>query len=457
MNDESIDAFQLGYAPSVSGFVEEFLVKKGFHQQFLVKTGILSLQKDNSVTDRFKGRVIFPIRNHLGKPIAFGGRTITGQDPKYLNSSESELFNKSRILYNFDLAKKHIRKESEAILLEGQMDVIAAYQAGVRNVVATLGTALTESQAKLLKRYVDTVIICYDSDHAGIEATYRAAVLLKKIGCGVKIANLQHNMDPDAFIKEFGGDAFKNEVIKASDTFMTFYMRYMKKDFNLSVEGDRIQYIKKILNQIATIESSIEREHYTRDLSNEFKLSIQAMTDEINTIREKSHFLEDKRKKNRYTKKKRPDSIQHKLLPAFQNAERRLIAYMLQDRSIADKVQEELEVNFNIEAHKIIVTHLYAFYEEDQPADISLFIDRISDEKLKQLVIEIAMLPTNEEISEQELTDYIHIIRTQLGTTTSIEALKEQQKLAEQQNNPIKAAEIAMQIIDIQKQLKQTK
>src|SRR5699024_5846232 len=194
IRDETIDVFQLGFAPNVKDFTAEFLAKKGFHRQELVKAGLLSIQEDNSVTDRFRGRVIFPIRNHLGKTIAFAGRSMTNHDPKYLNSPEYELFQKGKMLYNFDLAKKHIRKKNEAVLFEGYMDVISAWQAGVKNGVATMGTSLTEFQARLLRRYVDTIILCYDADRAGQDATYKAAKLLRQAGCRVKVANLKDNL-----------------------------------------------------------------------------------------------------------------------------------------------------------------------------------------------------------------------------------------------------------------------
>src|SRR5690625_174498 len=219
INDESIDQFELGFAPVVKGFTAEFLEGKGFHQQLLIKAGLLNLLDDNSVADRFAGRVIFPIRNHLGKTVAFGGRAIAGQQPKYINSSESELFQKNRLLFNFDLAKRQIRKENEVILFEGQMDVISAYQAGVKNVVATLGTSLTDNQAKLLKRYVDTVILCYDGDQAGINASFKAANMLRQVGCVVKITNLEKDTDPDSYINEFGAESFKKNIIRASDTY----------------------------------------------------------------------------------------------------------------------------------------------------------------------------------------------------------------------------------------------
>lgn len=458
ISDETIGIFQLGFAPNAKDFTAEFLQKKGFHKQVLVKAGLLSLQDDNSVSDRFRGRVTFPIRNHLGKTIGFGGRTISAdREPKYLNSSESELFQKGRLLYNFDLAKKQIRKQSEAVLFEGYMDVISAYQAGIKNAVATLGTTITEIQAKLLRRYVDTVILCYDADKAGVEATYKAAVLLQKVGCYVKVANLKEDMDPDNFIREYGSNAFKEQVIKRSSTFMSFYMHYHKKSYNMALEGDRINYIEDILKQLAMIESSVEREYYLKELRNEHDVSMESLMEEVQVHRQKMGINKDKREKNRYTSREVSFRQTRKLLPAFHNAERQLIAYMLQDISITDKVQEELGASFNVDEHKIVVTHLYAYYEEGHQANISMFIDLLNDDKLKQLVTEIAMIPVLENISDKEINDYIWVIRAENSNTDSIKALKEEQRLADQQKDPIKAAKIAMQIIELQKQLKNTK
>src|SRR5699024_11192472 len=166
--------------PIYTKFTVEFLQEKGFHQQALVKLGLLSRTTEGDLSDPFRGRIIFPIKNHLGKTVAFGGRATGEIKPKYLNSPENELFHKGNILYNFHLAKREIRKQSEVVVFEGYMDVIAAHQAGIRNCIATLGTALTEHQARLLKRYVDTVILSYDGDDAGIEASFQAAQLLKK-------------------------------------------------------------------------------------------------------------------------------------------------------------------------------------------------------------------------------------------------------------------------------------
>lgn len=457
IDDDTIEQFQLGYAPNVKDFTLEFLEKKGYHRQFLVKAGILTLQDDNNVTDRFRGRVVFPIRNHIGKTIAFSGRSLLGQNPKYLNSSESPIFHKGRILFNFDLAKKHIRRQHEVILFEGQMDVITAYQEGIRNVVATLGTTITESQAKLLNRYAETVIICYDADHAGVEASYKAASLLRSIGCKVKISQLKNNLDPDTFIKEHGADAFMDQIIKASDTFITFYMRYLKKDFNLSIEGDRLQYIKSVLKLLATMNSSVEQEYYLKDISNEFHLSMDTLKKELSTLQQDNKHQKDKYNKNRYNSKTREIHSNNKLLPAFHNAERHLIAHMLNDQHISHRVQKEIGINFNVEAHKIITTHLYAFYEEYLESNISKFIETIPEDSLKELVTEIAMIPIQLEISNQEIDDYLRVIHNHSNNITSINEYRQQQKIAEQENDPIKAAEIAMRIIELQKNLKHSK
>src|SRR5690625_2276815 len=142
MDEDTIDQFELGISPENSEFTVTFLEQKGFHQQLLIKAGLLSLRDNNELIDPFQGRVIFPIKNHLGRTVGFGARAIEDQTPKYLNSSEHALFHKGSILFNFHLAKSHIRKKNEVILFEGYMDVLAAYQSGIKNVVATLGTAL---------------------------------------------------------------------------------------------------------------------------------------------------------------------------------------------------------------------------------------------------------------------------------------------------------------------------
>src|SRR5699024_5226723 len=164
---------------------------------------------------------------------------------------EHSLFQKGNMLYHFHAAKSEIRKKSQVIVFEGYMDVIAASQANIKNGVATLGTALTMQQAKLLKRYVDTVIICYDADDAGIEASFEAAKIFHQLQCNVKIATVKDNMDPDEYIRTYGGKQFIEQVIDLSDAYFSFYMRYKKREYNLATDGERIAYVEDIVKQLA--------------------------------------------------------------------------------------------------------------------------------------------------------------------------------------------------------------
>lgn len=454
INDSSIDTFQLGFAPDLKDFIVEFLEKKGFNKQFLIKTGFVTERDDDTLTDRFRGRIIFPIRNHYGKTVAFGGRAITDQGPKYLNSPENELFQKSKLLYNFDLAKRHIRKASEAILFEGNLDVITAYQAGIKNVVATLGTALTEEQAKLLNRYVDTVIICYDGDDAGQEASYRAASLLRNIGCDVKVSHLKDGQDPDSFIRTHGGEAFNNQILRTSDTYIAFIMRYYKKDFNLSLEAEKFKYIEKVLKELCMVESLLEREYYLQELSKEFSIALETLKDELEAMREKYTNQQDNPHQNRYTNNTVIFPKNRKLLPAYQNAERKIIYHMLQSKWATEKIQEELGADFRVDDHKVIVTYLYAFYEEGNEPNISKFIETIPDDKMKRLITEIAMTSDEVEVNDEILSDYIKAVKTESNDKSKIQSLKEQLKIAEQASDPIRAAKIAQEILQIQRKLK---
>ncbi|SDK53983.1 DNA primase [Sediminibacillus albus] len=452
--DNIIDTFQLGFSPSSREFIVQFLEKKGFHPQTMVKAGLLSMNDQQQISDRFRGRVIFPIRNHLGKSIAFGGRSINNQEPKYLNSPESELFHKGKLLYNFDLARSNIRKKEEAVLFEGYVDVISAYKAGVTNGVATLGTSITEAQAKLLRRYVDTVVICYDADKAGIQASYKAAKILKNAGCTVKVANMPDGTDPDEFIQQYGGERFKTEVIDLSDTYMSFLMRYLKRDYNLNLEGDRIQYVESVLDEVALIERPVEREHYLKELANEFELSMDTLSQEIQARRQKIGPRQDKIGQKSNTIMAKAPYKAKKLLPAYHNAEKQLISYMLNDRTIAEKVKEELGGAFNVENHQVIVTYLYAHYEEGHGPNVSHFVEKLPDPSIQGLVVEIAMMPIHQDISDREINDYIRLIRNEHSDEAKIKSLKAEQKMAEKQNEPVKAAQIAMEILEIRKQLK---
>ena len=451
ITEETIERFQLGYAPTDSELTVQFLQQKDFSLPFLVKNRILNMTDHETFLDPFRGRIIFPIQNHNGKTVAFGGRAIGNEQPKYLNSPEHKLFHKGNILYNFSNAKGHINKHNEVIVFEGYLDVLAADQANIKNVVATLGTALTDEHVNILKRSADTVILCYDGDESGLQASFEAAQLLEKNNCQVRIANLPDNLDPDDYIKTYGGEKFRQEVLDTSETFFKFFMRYKMNEYNLNADSERIQYIEELIQQLAKIDSPIERELYVNEIAERFQLSEQVILHDISKYREKIK----QQKKDKSTRKSNTNiSIQYpqqKLLPAFVKAERLLIAQMIKHPFIIEQIQEEIGIQFNVPEHQVIVTHLYALYEENNSIDISELVDKVDEEQIRSVITEISLLPTNDQLNEEELNDYIQLIKSESTHKAQLRMLKQKQKL---EKNPSLAAEIGMQIIELQKKMK---
>ncbi|QPA30107.1 DNA primase [Thermaerobacillus caldiproteolyticus] len=444
---EIIEQFEIGYSPNSWDFAVKFLTGRGFSLELMEKAGLVIRKENGSYFDRFRNRIMFPIHNHHGETVAFSGRMLGEGQPKYLNSPETLIFHKGKILYNFHQARLHIRKRQEAVLFEGFADVVSAIKAGVAYAVATMGTALTEDQARILRRNVESVIICYDGDTAGIEATFRAAELLSGTGCHVKIATIPDGLDPDEYIRKYGSERFQRDVIEASNSFMAFKMAYLRRGKNLQNESDQIRYIEEVLQEISQLTNPIEKDYYLRQLANEFSLSLSALQQQLERYKKTKDKHNDDARERVATRQPLPK----KLLPAFQNAERILLAHMLRNRDVALTVQQAIQGEFNIEEHRAIAAYVYAFYEEGNEPDVSLLIARVPDH-LKPLVTELSMLLINEEISTQELNDYIkHVLNYPKWLMLKE---KEQEKIeAERKKDFLKAARIAKEIIEMKKQL----
>lgn len=406
---QSIEKFQIGYALNSWDFDYKFLMNKQFHPKLLEKAGlIIKREQDGSYFDRFRDRIMFPIVNRNNETIAFSGRILGSEQPKYLNSPETAIFNKSNVLYNYYLARPTIRKHQQAVLFEGFADVIAADRSGIENGVATMGTSLTKEHISILKKNVQSVTICYDSDSAGIEAAYKAGEMLQKANCQVKVAVMPKGMDPDDYVKNYGEEKFRNDVIGSSLTFMGFKMLYFRKGKNLQVEGDRLLYLEEVLKEISLLESAVEKDLYLRQLSDEFNLSLEALKEQERQNYKQTHPNARHERKEPVQKFLAPRYVE-RVKPAYQNAERFLIAHMLRSMDVTFKVQEMLEGNtLNIDEHQAIITYLYGFYESDHIPDLNRFIHYVDDENLRRIIVEIEMMQINDEISEQELMDYIN-------------------------------------------------
>ncbi|OIJ22144.1 DNA primase [Anaerobacillus alkalidiazotrophicus] len=452
--NEMINTFSIGYAPDSWETLVNFFEKRNVPLDLMEKVGLLSKRDfDGKLFDRFRNRVIFPIWNKEGKVIGFGGRVLGNEQPKYLNSADSIIFNKSTIVYGLHIARPEMRKKNEAVLFEGYVDVISAWQAGVKNGVATLGTALTNEQAKLIRRNAETVIICYDSDNAGLKATYRAISILEANNCYVKVARLPEGYDPDDYIQKKGSEKFRSEVLIANQTTMAFKMGFLRKGRNLQNEGERMKYIEDVLLEITKLSNAIERDHYTRQLAEEFSLSLDALKQELYRIYKIGKQKNPSRENTNTLKMKGSFTKQKRLLPAFHNAERILLAFMMKDINVASKVQEKIGGNFNIDEYHAIVAHLYAYYGEGNEPNSSHFIQKLNDEKLARIATEIAMMTISEELSEQELSDYIKQINN-YPKVIEIESKEKARKEAENRGDYPMAAKIAMEILQMKKELK---
>lgn len=450
---ESIERFQIGYALPSWDFVSKLLEKRGYSLELIEKAGlVIQREKDGSYFDRFRDRIMFPILDPQGNTIAFSGRSLGNEEPKYLNSPETQIFNKSKILYNFQLARASIRKQQHAILFEGFADVISANTAGVENGVATMGTSITEEHISLLKRNVQTVTVCYDSDNAGIQAAFRASNMLSKAGLNVKVAIMPDGMDPDDFIKTYGEEKFKNDIIGSSSTLMAFKLLYYRRGKNLQNEGDRLQYIEEVMSEISVLDNAVEKDLYLRQIANEFSLSLDALIQQQSRV---THSEKQNKHHHPSQPEKKPIAYARKaeLKPAYHTAERGLISHMMRNADVAYKVQGMLSGNtLNIDEHQAIITYLFAYYEKGYDPDPSAFLNYLQDNKLKRVVADIEMMSLNEEISEQELSDYIKQVLNYQKMLKIKEKMAEQ-KQAERQSDFLRAAAIAAEIIGLRKTL----
>lgn len=449
---EVIDQFSIGYALNSWDFVTTFLAKRGFDEALLDEAGlIVRREEDHKKFDRFRNRIMFPIRNHQGEVVAFSGRALGNDEPKYLNSPETPIFNKSKLLFNFHQARPSIRKKDQVVLFEGFADTISAKEAGVENGIATMGTSLTDDHIQILKRNCQEVLICYDSDKPGLEAANRTADLILQAGLTVKVAVMPDGLDPDEYIKKYGSKSFMKEVIGDSLTYLAFKMRFLRYGRNLQNEGERISYIEEVLKEIIKLPNAVEREHYLRQISSEFSVSLDALTAQ----QKKLYFAE--KKKGTLPKSGQQESPAHgivlqyeqKLKPAYINAEHRLIAHMMQSKETAYKIKQLLgDIVLNIDDHQAIINYLYGYYEESEEPDSTLFLTYIPDQQLRRIVSQIQMMSVSPEPTDQELKDYVGAVLKQQ------KMLKINEKEAEKAEairlgNHIEAAKIATEILQL--------
>lgn len=282
LTNHSIETYKLGYAPVGFENLKSFLLKKGFELKDLVEWGLL-VEKNNRIYDKFRNRLMFPIMDHQGEIVGFSGRAIDKNEkgPKYLNSPETPVYNKSKLLYGLYQAKETVRKEDFAIIVEGNIDIISSYQAGVKNIVAPLGTALTEDQLKLLKRYCTKIYLSFDTDSAGQRALLRSLELAEKVGLQTLAIDIGEYQDVDEMITS-GGDWQK--IVSKAKPVIDFLIKTLSKNYNLEDSRQKSLFVKQILTYITKIENDIEISDYIEKLSKKSNVDRDTLLEQLKKL-----------------------------------------------------------------------------------------------------------------------------------------------------------------------------
>lgn len=464
INDDLIEKFQLGYAPETD-ILKNFVKEKKIDYQLLRKSGLFiehSTNSDNPIdnlTDRFKGRVMFPIRNENAHPIAFSGRILNQVDvsiPKYLNSPETPIFNKRRVLFNLDKAKVTMRQNKSVILFEGFMDVISAYKAGVTNGVASMGTSLTDEQVRILSHLVSNLSICYDGDDPGQKATKRALEMLMPLEhFDLGVINLPDKLDPDEIIKKYGADKFKEFTIDRRETPINFFMRYYAKGINLENENDQLTYITAILKELATIKDPIERDLYLNRLASRFGIEYQNLESQLQSLitqqqqnrqeSEYANFPKDQRSFNDY-QKEITNSINltdsETKYSRIEKAERLLLYRLLHDHSVWVKVHEIENFTFIHENYQTIYVVAEGYFNQYNEFKSAVFLDYVQDEQLQKMITDLEMEEYLGEATNKEIDDCINLIMDEYP-------IDEKLKIIEQKINKAKRMNDSQQLMSL--------
>lgn len=346
ITDNTIKKFGIGFALDNWQGIRFYLKQRGFSEEEILELGLTTKNEKGNIYDRFRNRIIFPVFNVSGRVIGFGGRVLDDSKPKYLNSPETPIFHKGTNLYGLNLAIKN-NSTRTVIMVEGYMDVISLSQQGVTNVVATLGTALTEGQCKLLKRYIDTVIVSFDSDAAGQNATIRGLDILQKSGFELKILQIPKGKDPDEFIRTYGKEKFLSLVEKALPL-IDFKLKIAEKGIDFSRKEMVVKYLRKVVIVLKDLDP-LERAVYIKQVSERCGIGEEAIMQYLSKNNNK--YIQNNKNNNNINRE-----IGQKLYlePAFIKAERTLLSLALTKRLSSDISNSVSEEDLILKAHKVI-------------------------------------------------------------------------------------------------------
>ena len=428
-----IKEFGIGLSLKKNTMLSDFLIKKNFKMQAILKSGLVN-QNVNGYYDMYYNRIMFPLWNLNGQVVGFSGRIYdTNDSSKYINTKETDIFKKGELLYNFHRAKDEARRVDTIIIMEGFMDVIRAYTVGIKNVVATMGTAVTKNQALLIKRMAKNVVLCFDGDSAGGKATMSCSEVLATIGVIPKVVRLEENLDPDEYIIKYGKDAFLNKLDNPINI-MDFKLNYLKEKKDLSNQVEYSNYIKEMLLELVKTDDDILISLTLNKISEESKLSVEFLEKQLNSLKGEKK-IEEKPIIN-----KAPIHKKNKYEIACQN----LLYYMMTDSKVINKYISN-NVYMPILKYQILAREICHFYNNNNYISQADMFTVLQNNDLIHTLEEITSLSLKDNFSDEEIDDYIHVIY-QYNVEEQTKKLKLELK---KEMNASKKALIAQKIMDL--------
>ncbi|CDB31932.1 dNA primase [Clostridium sp. CAG:575] len=386
LNNETLKSFRIGFSGKFDELYQE-LKKQGFEEKEILESGLVNKNDRGQYIDRYRNRLMFPICDVRGRVIAFGGRVLDDSKPKYINSPENVVYSKGRHLFGLNVAKKGDTKK--LLIVEGYMDVISLHQRGITNVVAPLGTALTEQQGWLLRKSAEQIILSFDSDAAGLQAKLRALDILQNMGCDLRILQVEGAKDPDEYIVKYGNARFQNLIEKAS-SIIEFKVKVLKKDLNLDNVNDKIKFLNEIAKLIAKVDNNIEREIYIEKIAKEYEISKEAIYAEVNKLTYKNVQNEKVLEKSKPTIVHRKREIKE-VSERIKKRENTIISILLNgDLNIFQIIKQNIKPeDFQYELNNKIAKKLYEEFEKGN-SNINGIIDELDEEEQNQITMIMA-------------------------------------------------------------------
>lgn len=410
--EELIKSRGIGYAPNHTHFCHDFLQQKGYDIELAYEAGLLSRNEENfSYFDRFRDRIMFPLNNAQGRIVGYSGRTYNNQEPKYLNSPETPIFQKRRLLYNLDNARKHIRKNDEAILLEGFMDVIKSDSSGLKPVIASMGTAISDEHITVLKKLTSHITLMFDGDFAGQEATIKTGQHLLQQGFNVFVVQLPKDMDPDEYITKYGNEKFLEYVNNEKKSFIIYKVNKHKDEIaNNDLAYER--YLKEVTQDIALMNSQILQNKIIKDVAHLF--NVDSNTLNSNVLNQQQYipsepYINDYQSYDIEIQNNSNNLFSH--LSKHESAERALLKHFMNDKDLFLNYHKQLESDdFDNQFFKRIYSVLEDFYAENDSYTISDMILYTDNDNLRDAIIALDNYDINQEPYDSEIEDYMNVI-----------------------------------------------